>query len=71
LGFFLIQYHCVDCGATGWALRHRRHACPEEVARWQNRRPLPRGLPSVGTQIVMWCFLLLFAVFLWLAVAQA
>ena len=29
---FLVQYHCLDCGATGWLIRCRRHACPTVVA---------------------------------------
>jgi hypothetical protein len=71
VGFLLVQYHCLDCGKTGWVLRHRRHACRGDVARWQNRRLLPRVFPSVGTQIVMWCFLLAMAAFLWLVLSQA
>jgi hypothetical protein len=66
LGFLLVQYHCLDCGATGWVLRHRRHACPEDVVRWRNRRPRHWRVPSVGTQIVVWCNLLATAVLLWL-----
>jgi len=70
LGFLLVQYHCLDCGATGWVLRQGRHACPEDVVRWRNRRPRPWRVPSVGTQIVVWCYLLTMAFGLWLILAH-
>jgi len=71
LGFLLFQYHCLDCGATGWLIRQRRHACPEDVVRWRNRGPRRRRVPSIGTQIVLWCYLLGLAVGLWLIFAKA
>jgi hypothetical protein len=64
LGFFLLQFHCLDCGATGWLLRFRRHHCPDGVAAWCARRPSRWPIPSVGTQIVAWCFALAMAVLL-------
>ncbi len=71
LGFLLLQYHCLDCGATGWVLLHRRHACPADVVRWRNRRPRRWRVPSVGTQIVVWCYLIAMALLLWLILARA
>jgi hypothetical protein len=50
----LFQYHCLDCGKTGWLFRYRRHACPAVTARAQTgvvRRF--RGL-SVTIQIIVW-----------------
>src|SRR5262245_59466578 len=28
IAFFLLQFHCLDCGSTGWLLRYGMHACP-------------------------------------------
>jgi len=61
--FLLFQYHCLDCGATGWLIRSRRHVCSAVVARLQNegvRRP--RG-PSIPIQTTAW-FCLMGIVFL-------
>ncbi len=54
VAFFLVQYHCLDCGATGWLIRYRRHACPAVVARWQRgERRRFRG-PGVRLQLWAW-----------------
>jgi hypothetical protein len=54
LPFLLVQYHCMDCGKTGWVLRYRRHACPPVIARWQTQQaPQTRG-PNVKFQLVLW-----------------
>jgi hypothetical protein len=50
----LFQFHCLDCGATGWLLGHRRHACSPVVARWQSRALRRFRGPRVKTQIVAW-----------------
>jgi hypothetical protein len=71
LSFFLLQYHCLDCGATGWMLLRRRHACPVEVRRRRNGRPPRWGVPSVGIQIVVWCYLLVAVVLIWLILTRA
>ncbi len=43
LSFLLIQFHCRDCGSTGWYLHASRHACAAVVARWrQNMVPRVR-----------------------------
>jgi hypothetical protein len=48
------QYHCLDCGASGWALRAARHACP---AVW-SRSHHPNGgwlrIPRLRTQFKLW-----------------
>jgi hypothetical protein len=57
--YFLLQYHCLDCGATGWYRGWRRHACPRVCERWGD--PFSHGMPlfpSPATQLVLW-----FAVF--------
>lgn len=33
LAFLLFQYHCMDCGSTGWYLHAKRHACGPVVDR--------------------------------------
>jgi hypothetical protein len=56
---FLIQYHCLDCGATGWLLGVRRHVCGAVQARWQRgERRRFRG-PGVRIQLVVWLVFLL------------
>jgi hypothetical protein len=58
----LVQYHCLDCGATRWLPRYQRHACPAVVARQANaHRRRFRG-PRLKTQLVGW-FLFLAIVF--------
>jgi hypothetical protein len=55
---FLFKYHCLDCRATGWLLRYRRHVCPGVIARW-NRGELPRFCgPGVKIQLAGWLILL-------------
>jgi hypothetical protein len=64
---FLVQYHCLDCGATGWLIRCRRHACPTVVARWElGERRRFRG-PGVRSQLWIWFILLAAACVLGLA----
>jgi hypothetical protein len=51
---FLVQYHCLDCGATGWLLRYRRHACPTVLSRWQRGESRRFRGPGVRLQLVAW-----------------
>ena len=55
---FLVQFHCLDCGATGWLLRYRRHACPTVIARWQRGEHRRFRGPSVKLQLAGWIVLL-------------
>lgn len=49
-----IQYHCLDCGRTGWVLRARRHVCPLGAARG-SMDGAGRWLgPGLSTQIKIW-----------------
>lgn len=53
--YLLIQYHCLDCHATGWYVRSRRHLCPPVLDR------LARGgkashWPRARTQLVLWLY---------------
>lgn len=61
LSFLFIQFHCLDCGATGWARKLDRHACPHAVARWHSGRRGWLVLPSLRFQLTAWAILLLSA----------
>jgi hypothetical protein len=63
-----LQYHCLDCGATDWFRRWRRHACPRVVERWQTPfSAAARLFPAPTTQLVLWLFILVAA---WLFLAS-
>ncbi len=49
--FLLVQFHCLDCGATGWALRAARHFCPAVAARCQGFRLWQAPHPSLADPI--------------------
>jgi hypothetical protein len=59
LALLLIQFHCLDCGATGWLVRYQKHACPGVVARWQNRVVRRFHGPMLRIQLVAWLILTL------------
>jgi hypothetical protein len=56
--FFFVQFHCLDCGATGWLLTARRHACPPLVARWREGRAGRWRFPGLKIQMFLWLHLL-------------
>ncbi len=56
--FLVQQFHCLDCGATGWLVRYRRHACPSVVARYRQRDVRRFRVPRVMTQIAIWFYLI-------------
>jgi len=56
VGFFCHQFHCLDCGRTGWLFRFRRHACPSVVARYENREVRRSRIPNVPTQVMIWFY---------------
>jgi hypothetical protein len=60
---FFLQFHCLDCGMTGWLLRSWAHACPAVIARRQSRFVRRFHGPGVKLQVVAW-FILLMAVFI-------
>jgi catechol 2,3-dioxygenase-like lactoylglutathione lyase family enzyme len=55
---FLVQYHCLDCGATGWLVRYRRHGCATVVTRFQRGEMRRFRGPGVRSQLAMWLILL-------------
>jgi hypothetical protein len=48
------QFHCLDCGSTGWALRGARHFCPSVAARCQGLRLSRIRVPRLRTQFQVW-----------------
>jgi hypothetical protein len=63
LAILLIQFHCLDCGATGWLLRSWAHACPAVVTRRQSQRVSPFRRPGLGLQLFAW-FIVIMAAFI-------
>jgi hypothetical protein len=59
---FLIQFHCLDCGRTDFALRSRRHVCVEAIRRWRLGEDPPRLPPRLRTQVKAWTWSLALAV---------
>jgi hypothetical protein len=55
---FLIQVHCLDCGATIWLLRSWRHGCASVLARWREARPIRWPFPDPRAQVVVWLHIL-------------
>jgi len=60
LSLLLIQFHCRDCGATGWYLHSSSHACAAVVARWRQNISARSGLRA-KTQLLIWTYVLIFA----------
>lgn len=61
LSFLLIQFHCRDCGTTGWYLHASRHACAAVVARWRQNTLLRYGL-TARRQLHIWSYILVFGI---------
>jgi hypothetical protein len=59
VGFFVQQFHCLDCGTTGWLYGYRHHACPMVVARYESREVRHYLVPRVPTQVTIWFYVLL------------
>jgi hypothetical protein len=64
LGLFLVQFHCLDCGATGWLVRYQRHACPKVVARWRSRVVRRFHGPRLRIQLIAWLIVTMAALLL-------
>jgi hypothetical protein len=61
---FLLHYHCLDCGATGWLFRWRSHVCEQVLARQHaGRRRRFRG-PNPVTQAILWGYAFVIAAIL-------
>src|SRR5262245_26919311 len=59
----LIQYHCLDCGATGSYFRAKRHCCPGVVERYFTALGKRSFVPSVKAQLLIWLYVISFAIF--------
>jgi len=58
LSLLLIQFHCRDCGATGWYLYAGKHVCAAVVARW--RQNLSASGLTARTQLLIWAYVMVF-----------
>jgi hypothetical protein len=56
--FLLVQFHCLDCHATGWYLRASHHLCGGVLARWARDGDMRSRLPRPRTQLLLWLYLL-------------
>ena len=63
IAFFFLQFHCLDCGATGWLLRSWAHACPAVVARRRSQAVRRFRGPGLKLQLAAW-FIFLTAAFI-------
>jgi hypothetical protein len=54
----LVQYHCLDCGATGWLREARGHACRRVFERQSDGQDW-NWIPRPWLQLVLWAHLLL------------
>lgn len=63
------QYHCLDCGSTGWALRARRHLCPSVLARLHHGNVSWFRMPRLRTQFKLWLCLVIIAFLLYAILA--
>ena len=57
--YWLIQYHCIDCGATGPFRRRRTHVCDRVRQRWEEQVVTPEVVP-LWVQFFFWCVVLSF-----------
>ncbi len=56
MAFFAVQYHCLDCGATGCLSRWKDHACESVVARQLAGRPRRFRGPNPRAQMLFWIY---------------
>ena len=64
VGAVFMQFHCLDCGKTGWLLRSRSHTCPAVIARRESKWVRPFRLPGLKVQLVVWFILMMAALVL-------
>jgi hypothetical protein len=56
LVFLLFQFHCLDCGATGWYIHANRHACEAVLGRCTQGAARSARL-SARTQRLIWVYI--------------
>jgi hypothetical protein len=64
VGAVFMQFHCLDCGKTGWLLRSRSHACPAVIARRESKWVRQFRLPGLKVQLVVWFIFMMAALVL-------
>jgi hypothetical protein len=60
----LLQYHCLDCGATGRLFRWKDHACERVVARQLSGKVRRFRGPNPAFQTILWGYLVIVAAIL-------
>lgn len=62
LSIYLLHYHCLDCGKTGWLFRWRYHCCA--VVADRQRTGTGRLMPGMSpvNQTLLWTMLMCVAV---------
>jgi hypothetical protein len=65
IAFAFIQYHCLDCGASGTILGRQRHACRRVRERWVSGRMVTLCFPNLRVQLAIWTLAIADCVF-WL-----
>ncbi len=63
------QFHCLDCGETGWALRSNRHLCPTVRARYHGQVVSWLPIPRLRIQFAIWMCLAALALVLYVILA--
>jgi hypothetical protein len=69
--FALLQYHCLDCGATGSLFRWKSHACDRVRARQEADQVRRFRGPNPVLQTVLWGYLLAGVAILGIVLYQA
>lgn len=63
LSLLLIQFHCRDCGATGWYLHAGKHVCAAVATRW--RQNLSASGLTARTQLLIWSYIMVFGLLMY------
>ena len=64
VGIIFLQFHCLDCGKTGWLLRSRLHSCPAVIARRESKWMRRFRGPGLKVQLVVWFIVIMAALVL-------
>lgn len=67
---FLIQFHCVDCGRMGFAVRAHRHACVDIVRRMRLDEDPPFPAISIRLQVTLWTVAVAIAILMYEIMAR-
>jgi hypothetical protein len=55
----LLQYHCLDCGATGPIMSWKQHTCAAVIRRREEGRPRRLRGPTPPIQVILWLWAIL------------